>query len=42
MFKKFGCSKFVFQKCNQRRDEFADFVQGRLQVYIDLVAEEAV
>ena len=32
----------ALQKCNQRSDEFADFVQGRLQIYIDLVAEEAV
>ena len=30
------------QKCDQRSNEFADFVQGRLLIYIDLVAEEAV
>ena len=32
----------MLQKCNQRSDDFADFVQGRLQIYVDLVAEEAV
>ena len=32
----------ALQKCNQRSDELAYFVQGRLQIYIDLEAEEAV
>ena len=32
----------ALQKCNQRSDEFADFVQGRLQIYIDLVVDLVV
>ena len=32
----------ALQKCNQRNDEFARSVQGRLQTCIDLVAEVAV
>ena len=32
----------ALQKCNQRNDEFARSVLGRLQTRIDLVAEEAV
>ena len=32
----------ALQKCNQRNDEFAGSVLGRLQTRIDLVAEEAV
>ena len=45
MFKTFGRFEFVqmrFKNVIKRSNEFADFAQGRLQIYIDLVAEEAV
>ena len=44
MFKSWDASNLCkcAQKYNQRSDEFADFLQGRLQISIDLVAEEAV
>ena len=42
MFKKFRRSKFVQMRFKSLSDKFADFVQGRLQIYIDVVAEDVV